>query len=372
MRLLHAADLHIGDVTYGFDRSPSHYAMFDGIARCAAAEDVDLIIFAGDVFDTRNPSTNDLRVFATGISTIRNLTEAPIVYSPGNHDGAMTIGDSAKVAAWMQSLDVPGLVAFPDPVVSVINGFHITALPYAHKRSLKPRSSLSGVEDVARVLESMIEDLSDASRPTRGQPSVFIGHVSVLGTFLKEDQALRMGWDVAINPEVFAPWSYAALGHIHRRQKVTGNVWYSGSPIPLRFEDEGAEKGWLVAHFDGAELRDVTPVDPEGGPRYRTFDDVTYDVTDTDVAGNFCRWILPADSTQDLKEEIVSSAIDGGALGVTIKVKPRERATRARVVVKEEVAEKPEDALGLWLSAHGYDTEPYLTAGLGLMGLLEE
>ena len=96
MRILHTSDWHIGKKTENFERLPEQREVLDEIASVADAENVELIIVAGDVFDTFIPSAEAEQTF---FDKIRLLSEKrPVVIIPGNHDDATRLCASSAFA----------------------------------------------------------------------------------------------------------------------------------------------------------------------------------------------------------------------------------------------------------------------------------
>ena len=93
MRILHFSDLHIGVENYGSIAPESGLSTrlidflqtYDGIVDYAIQENVDLVLFAGDAYKSRDPSQTHQREFARRIT---RLTEAgiPVFLLVGNHD----------------------------------------------------------------------------------------------------------------------------------------------------------------------------------------------------------------------------------------------------------------------------------------------
>src|SRR4030066_270197 len=67
MRILHTSDWHVGKRLGRFDRIEEHLAAVSRVAEIAAAEQVDLVLHSGDVFDRPMPPVEALRVALTGL-----------------------------------------------------------------------------------------------------------------------------------------------------------------------------------------------------------------------------------------------------------------------------------------------------------------
>ncbi|NJL27806.1 MAG: exonuclease subunit SbcD, partial [Thermoanaerobaculia bacterium] len=87
MRLIHTADWHLGQTFYSHERSLEHQRFLDWLLATLEREQADVLLVAGDVFDTANPSSEAQRQLYGFLSAARRLDPAPqIVLTAGNHD----------------------------------------------------------------------------------------------------------------------------------------------------------------------------------------------------------------------------------------------------------------------------------------------
>ena len=113
MRILHFADLHIGVENYGrpdpatglSTRLLDFLAVFDELVEYALTHEIDLVLFAGDAYKSRDPSQTQQREFARRIA---RLTGAgiPVFLLVGNHDLPYAMGRATAVDIFT-TLDVP-------------------------------------------------------------------------------------------------------------------------------------------------------------------------------------------------------------------------------------------------------------------------
>ena len=85
MKILHTSDWHVGKVLKGRDRHAEHAAALGSIAATAQTEDVDLVLIAGDLFDTAAPTA---RAQGLVMRTLLDLRDdgRQVVAIAGNHD----------------------------------------------------------------------------------------------------------------------------------------------------------------------------------------------------------------------------------------------------------------------------------------------
>src|SRR5262249_7130183 len=85
MRILHTSDWHIGKVLKGQSRVDEQLAVLKEIVDIAQAERPDLVIMAGDLYDTAAPSADAEKIVVRALSALRRHAPAVVVVA-GNHD----------------------------------------------------------------------------------------------------------------------------------------------------------------------------------------------------------------------------------------------------------------------------------------------
>lgn len=257
MRLIHVADVHLGVTRFGVQTPTgnSRVADFgrtlDGLVEYVREFKPEVTLFAGDTFNTRHAGPDALAIFAKVVTDITRLGSRVVVL-PGNHDGMSTIGDPRTHALlWARSLDLPMMDVITSPgwyrTDTASGPLHIFALPYPHKRSLdRILPGLSGEERMEAIGSRLEDAIATLGVGHDEFPHIFLGHLSVAGSRLGSEQAMKMGWDVVIRPEVLERFDYAALGHIHRAQQVGPRAYYAGSPDYIDFGEMTQTKGFYM------------------------------------------------------------------------------------------------------------------------------
>ncbi|MBN1976728.1 MAG: exonuclease SbcCD subunit D [Anaerolineae bacterium] len=264
IRLLHFADLHVGMENYGRldsatgvnERVLDFLHRFDELIDYGLDHEVDLVIFAGDAFKTRNPNPTYQRAFAR---RVKRLADAgvPTVLLVGNHD-LPTMAQQANSIDIFRTLDVPNVIVGWEEKVHLIETRHgpvqVATVPYPVRQRLLNQKEYRGLsirelDDrlqavVAEVIQAMAEQLDPDI------PSVLAAHLSVSGALFGSERSVMLGRDAVVLKSVLADpaWDYVALGHIHMHQSLNGDahppVVYSGSPERIDFGEEGQPKGF--------------------------------------------------------------------------------------------------------------------------------
>jgi len=273
MRILHTSDWHVGKVLKGRDREDEHKRVLAQIVEIAGAERPDLIIVAGDLYDTAAPSPRSTRLVTRALSALRR-TGARVVAIGGNHDNGPAL-DALRPWADAAGIELRGSVG-DKPEDLIITGtteggerWQVVALPFLSQRYAvraaemyeltAAEASQTYADHIARLIGKLSEGFDQP-----GTVNLLTAHLTVVGATAgggEREAHTVMGY--AVPATVFpANAHYVALGHLHRAQQVIGPcpVRYSGSPLAVDFGEE--ENICSVAIVDvgtdkAARVRDV-------------------------------------------------------------------------------------------------------------------
>lgn len=264
IRLLHLADLHIGMENYGTLNKEKgvNQRVLDFLARLDEAFDyglehqVDLVIIAGDVYKTHNPSSTYQRMLAQRIKRLADQG-VPVVLLVGNHDLPAMIQRASSVDIF-QTLEVPNVVVGRDDRLHTIQTrrgpVQVATVPYPVRQRLMAYDDYRGlsVEELDRELQSLVVAIIQAlaAQVDRAVPAVLTAHLSVAGATWGSERSVMIGRDAVVLKSVLADpvWDYVALGHIHKHQSLNGDAYppivYAGSIERVDFGEEGQPKGF--------------------------------------------------------------------------------------------------------------------------------
>ncbi len=274
VKILHTSDWHVGRRIGGHDRSAEHEAVLDEIAEISESNDVDLVLVAGDLFDSASPNPRSEAIVWR--SLLRLSQGAQVLVVAGNHDNA------ARLEAVSPLLDMSRVKVVASPTAPARGG--VVVLPELEtKVALLPFVSQRGIVRAEHLMEAdsdehaglygervgvLIERLTaDMGSDT---VNVLTSHLTVYGGLAGggERQAHIFGY--AIPSSAFpGHLSYVALGHLHRQQKMPHGaaVWYSGSPLQLDFGEVDDQKGVLLIEASPGLPSKVTTVPLTKGRR---------------------------------------------------------------------------------------------------------
>lgn len=277
MRLIHTSDWHLGQFFYTKSRAPEHQAFLDWLLAQAIEYQVDAIIVAGDIFDTGSPPSYARELYNRFVVKLQQAG-CQLVVLGGNHDSVATLNESRELLACLNTRVIAAASSEPDEQVLMLNtrdgkpGALLCAIPFLRPRDITlSRAGQSGREKQQTLLEAITLhyqrcwQAAVTRRETLGLtlPIIATGHLTTVG--VTKSDAVRdiyIGTLDAFPAQAFPPADYIALGHIHRAQRIANSdhIRYSGSPIPLSFDELGKEKSVFLVEFSAGQLSQVTPL----------------------------------------------------------------------------------------------------------------
>jgi exonuclease SbcD len=252
MKILHTSDWHIGRTFHGHSTLEHLRIVLDALVAEVRERQIDVVVVAGDIFDSSMPSADAFGVLSSVLRDLRGAG-AQVVMTSGNHDSATRLGFQSEWA----SLSGIHIITRPDqhrePVLidDEYGPVAFYGIPYLEPSMFRfhhPDDDLRTHEQVLGfVMNEIRADV--AARATR---SVVLSHCFV-SSVAATDEATDVERDITsgglnlVPAAVFDGPDYVALGHIHGRSVVTESVRYSGAPLHYSFGEANKPRGgWLV------------------------------------------------------------------------------------------------------------------------------
>ncbi len=269
MRILHTSDWHLGRSLEHISRIGEQREVIDCICKTAEEQEIDLVLVAGDVFDTYNPSAAAEELFYDAIVRLNGKGRRAVVVIAGNHDnpdrlcaasplarknGIVLLGYPASDAGasgagpgeiriegsgpgWLE-LSVPGCA----------HHAVIITLPYPSESRLEEVVSREADEGaLQKAYSERIGDLfASLSRNFRKDTvNLAVGHLFLRGgKETDSERTLQVGGAMTVDPAVLPKNAhFVALGHLHRPQRV--------NPAPVR--QPTPDRRWPTASRSGAQ-----------------------------------------------------------------------------------------------------------------------
>lgn len=283
MRLLHTSDWHVGKAIRRNSRADEHQAVIDEIVGLVGERQVDLVIVAGDLFDTANPPAEAEAMVYRGLLDMARAG-AQVAVIAGNHDNARRLRAVAPVfeAAGRVHLvteptrpDEGGVLGLAGPGGEEVR---LALLPFVSQRGvvrakdLMEAAAYENAQAYAERMRLLIEALCAGFKADT--VNILAAHAFVHGGRLGGgERAVHFVEDYALSAQAFpATAGYVALGHVHRPQKIPGAapIWYCGSPLQLDFGEEDQAKQVNLVDIEPGKPPTVAAVPLTGGRALRT------------------------------------------------------------------------------------------------------
>uniref|UniRef100_UPI002615192E metallophosphoesterase family protein n=1 Tax=Fusobacterium sp. TaxID=68766 RepID=UPI002615192E len=278
-----------------------------------------LILIAGDIFDTPAPSSEAEKLFFDAMKKISNFGKRAIVIIPGNHDSAERLVASKNLAKEF------GIIIYEKPfeekelgkygefeieratqggALLNIGGerVYIYSLPYMSEAILNDEyrnlfeesdEDLPYTKKIGRVLKYGVSQLENI-------PKVVMAHLFIMGSIGDGDErGVELGGSKGVDLNDLPDVDYIALGHIHKPVKYSKKrACYSGSPIEYRVTENRYKKKVIIAELKGELQTDIREIELENYKPIKR-----YEVIGVEEAINLSKELMKVEEWVYLKVE---------------------------------------------------------------------
>jgi exonuclease SbcD len=317
MKLLHTSDWHVGKTLRGRDRSDEHRAVLDEITGIARERAVDLVIVAGDLFESAAPTPDAEKIVYRALLDLADV--APVVVVSGNHDNERRLA-AVEPLLGLSRITTRAMLAKPSEggVLSIDTAggerAQVALLPWISQRyivrapELMSKDAFEHAGDFAQRLADIIGWLSEGF--STDTVNVIAGHAMVAGGVMGGGERLAHTiFEYCMSSTGFPSNAhYVALGHLHRAQQLGSQppVWYCGSPLQLDFGETEDQKCALVVEATASTPAHVEQVPLRSGRHLRKIVGTMADLEA--VAGttgdDYLRIIVRGDARAGLAEDV--------------------------------------------------------------------
>jgi len=260
MKILHTADWHLGHRLHEHSQNEEQILFLKWLENYINDNKIDVLLIAGDIFDTGTPSSQSLRMYYNFLVKLTKTTCKHIVITGGNHDSPGTI-DAPKELLYALSIKVTGRASekIKDDIFKLeLNGEEIiiAAIPYLRDQDIRRAVAGENFDEITdRYKTALINHYANAAEycsklNTENTPIIAMGHLFAVGGSISDsEQNIYVGTLGHIGAKDFPEtFDYIALGHLHRAQVVGSkeHIRYSGSPNILSFSEINYDKKVLV------------------------------------------------------------------------------------------------------------------------------
>ena len=265
MRILHTSDWHIGHRLYERGRIEEHRQFLDWLLMTLQENAVDVLLVAGDIFDTALPSSEATDLYYQFLFRLYRETHTHAIITAGNHDSPMRLAAPREFLK-MGRIHVVGLASEPAACVFTLPSENpsvaIAAVPYLSENELSHISFETEPERAERYRERLKAFYHQCIEcmPSR-LPKILMGHLFIQGGKMGESERnIQIGGATAMQISDFPDdVTYIALGHLHRPHAISRAdypIQYAGSPLPLRFNEASyCKKVYLLDVSIGGDVQ---------------------------------------------------------------------------------------------------------------------
>lgn len=270
MKLLHTSDWHLGRSLFGKKRYNEFSAFLSWLAHTIETENIDVLLVAGDIFDTSTPSNRAQSLYYQFLKEVSDSDCRHIIIIGGNHDSPSLLEAPRDLLRFFQVHVIGSGASNPEDEVITLKDaaghdeLIVCAVPYLRDRDIRLSGTNETLEEkssnlvcgIANHYKTVCEVArrQQAASP-QSPPIVATGHLFAAGGRRVEGDGVRdlyIGSLAHVHASIFPDnIDYLALGHLHTPQLVGDSATrrYSGSPLPMSFAEAGKEKCVLTVTF---------------------------------------------------------------------------------------------------------------------------
>lgn len=297
LKILHTSDWHLGRRLYGRLRYDEFESFLQWLEDTISAQQVDILIVAGDIFDTMTPSNKAQALYYEFLGRVSRSCCQHVVIVAGNHDSPTFLDAPSNVLKFLNVHVIGTACDDLEDEVLVLgdndNNPHciIAAVPYLRDRDVRSSSAGESADSKdANVIKGIRAHYNEVASIAKGKqvelikihqrhiPIIATGHLFAAGGKTTDDDGVRdlyVGSLGQISADMFDKgFDYVALGHLHVPQRVGGleSIRYSGSPIAMGFGEARQQKQVLLIQFGATESFDNDSLRPNAIPQLASTD----------------------------------------------------------------------------------------------------
>ena len=333
MRILHTSDWHLGRSLLGKRRYPEFSQLLDWMLQCIDDQAIEVLIIAGDIFDTTTPSVMAQDQYYNFLAKAATKSSCQhIVVIGGNHDSASFLNAPGAILKNL-NVHVVGQACedIKDEVLVLKNNqgevsLIVCAVPFLSDRDIRRYVPLESLEDKdQRIIDAhhqhyqAVAEYAKQLATQHNVPMIATGHLFMTGGLTNEGDGVRdlyVGTLGQLKTDLFSPdFNYVALGHIHQHQRVGGlnHIRYSGSPLAMCFDEIAQSKKVLIVDFNDHHEAEVSELEIPGFQRLAK------------ISGNLRSLLSQLEALKALKEPIwLEVTYDSDELQANLRAKLME------------------------------------------------
>lgn len=301
MKILHSSDWHLGKKLEDISRLEEQKLVLNEIVDIANNQDIDIVVIAGDIYDTANPSNEAEELFYKTVKKLSNNGNRIIIIIAGNHDSSDKINAPNPIARMNGIFMIGDLSKVIQPFkldsgIELINsdmGFlefkfdkynyplRLITTPYINELRLKKLlSAKHGEKEVLELLKKKWLELSDKYCDKKGV-NLLTAHLYMAGKGevdeiepLDERSILHIGGlRKLFTNSIPKSIQYTALGHLHKFNLLKSEsdfpIIYSGSILEYSFSESMQDKYVIVSEIFPNLMPEIKKIELKSGRKLK-------------------------------------------------------------------------------------------------------
>ena len=284
MRFIHTSDWHLGKNLEGHSRLAEQEKFCKDFIDIVNENDIDMVIIAGDIYDTSNPPAQAEKLFYKTVSELSQNGKRCVLIIAGNHDNPERLSAASPLAheqgiiilgmpnSYTQPYKYDGFeIVFSEAGVLELKikdeSVVISTLPYPSEKRLN--EVLVKSSDDKEKQQTYTEKIGEIFKVTTSRfkedtINIAVSHLFVLGGETTDsERPIELGGTLIVNTKDLPQNAqYIALGHLHKPQKVSErlNAYYSGSPLQYSKDERSYSKGANIVEIKAGEKPNINQI----------------------------------------------------------------------------------------------------------------
>lgn len=263
MKFLHLADLHLGKRIGDYDLSDVQEDILSKLIDYIVENNIDTIVIAGDIYDTRDPSAKATSLLDNFLSKAHK-NNINILMISGNHDQEDKLHFASNILKDNNIYIVTNIKDSLKPVT--IDSVNFYLLPFINKYDVKSYfgDEASNIDSVADAISFVINKMNI----NKDEKNVIVSHQAVLGSKCKtctsgsevsveKDKDGMIGGEDIVPSSVYKDFDYVALGHIHKALNIESNMRYPGALLKYHKDEANNKKSFTIVDTDDFSIKEI-------------------------------------------------------------------------------------------------------------------
>lgn len=261
IKVLHTSDWHLGINLHGRSFLEDQKHILDQIIEHMEKGVHDALVISGDIYDRSIPPASAVEVLSSFLFRLKAKSDAPVIIIPGNHDSARRLAYGDKLFRQYGIHLVCDVEDAFNPVRIEKGGrtVDIYGLPWISRIRAEAGAGDDTFEST-NVHESVQKVISSFGE---SDWKMLAAHLFVRNCRTSESERQYVGLLEAVESELFSPFDYTALGHLHSYQHAGHGAYYCGAILPYSFSESRENKVCVSVSFsDEGITSEALPLTP--------------------------------------------------------------------------------------------------------------